>query len=182
MIGVEYKSDYNGRETSTFNSKAENRLLIVQGNRDANFDDFDLHDLWHERLKNVVSSKIINKPIDEGCAYLYGGSWGISWNDIFKTFTLKVANDKQKNWLEDYGKFANFGESKEKHLMAEYVINALIAQKIEKEKGVAGVIEFVSCGKYQKDNENYFKALEKLTGITKTNFNESVWAVINNEK
>lgn len=182
MIGVEYKSDYNSRETSTFNSKAGNRLLIVKGDKDAHFDEFDTHDLWHERLKNVVSSKIINKPIDEGCAYIYGGSWGISWKDIFKTFKLKVANDKQKNWLEEYGKFGNFGESKEKHLMAEYVINALIVQKIEKEKGVAGVLEFVSCGKYQKDNENYFKALEKLTGINKSNFNEKVWELINNEK
>ncbi len=182
MIGVEYKSDYNSRETSTFNSKAGNRLLIVKGDKDANFDEFDPHDLWHERLKNVVSPKTINKPIDEGCAYLYGGSWGISWKDIFKTFKLKVANDQQKNWLEGYGKFDNFGESKETHLMAEYVINALLVQKIEKEKGFSGVIEFVSCGKYQKDNENYFKALEKLTGINKSNFNEKIWALINLEK
>lgn len=182
MIGVEYKLDYNGREASVFNSKAGNRLLIVKGDKDANFDHFDMHDLWHERLRNVVSSSKINKPIDEGCAYLYGGSWGISWRDIFKTFQLKVANNKQTNWLEGYGKFENFGESKEKHLMAEYVINALIAQKIEKEKRMPGVIEFVSCGKYTKENDNYFQSLEKLTGITKANFNEKVWELITNEK
>ncbi|MEO8234314.1 MAG: hypothetical protein ABI549_02770 [Flavobacterium sp.] len=182
MIGVEYKLDYNGKAMSTFSSKSENRLLIVKGNNETKFDTFDLHDLWHERLKNVVSSKIINKPIDEGCAYLYGGSWGMSWNTIFKTFKLKVANDKQKNWLEVYGKMDNFGESKEKHLMAEYVINALIVQKIEKEKGFKSVLEFVSCGKYNKENENYFQSLEKLTGINKANFNEKVWELINKEK
>ena len=182
MIGVEYKLDYNGKATSTFSSKAGNRLLIVDGSNDTTFTTFDPHDVWHERLKNVVSSKIINKPIDEGCAYLYGGSWGISWKDIFKRFKEKVANDKQINWLELYGKFDNFGESKETHLMAEYVVNALIVQKIEKEKGMPTVIEFVSCGKYNKENENYFQALEKLTGINKSNFNEKVWELINNEK
>ncbi|WP_396145332.1 hypothetical protein [Flavobacterium sp.] len=182
IIGTEYKLDYNSRLTSTFSSKSDNRLLIVKGDNDTKFDNFDLHDLWHERLKNVVSSKIINKPVDEGCAYLYGGSWGISWKTIFKTFKEKVANDKQKNWLENYGKFDNFGETKETHLMAEYVINALIVQKIEKEKGFAGVLEFVSCGKYNKENDNYFQSLEKLTGITKTNFNEKVWELINAEK
>lgn len=182
MIGAEYKSDYNGRETSTFTSKSGNRSLIVRGDKDTHFDSFDPHDLWHERLRNAVSPEKINKPIDEGCAYLYGGSWGISWKDILKTFKAKVANDPQKNWLELYGKFDNFGESKETHLMAEYVINALIVQKIEKEKGFSGVVEFVSCGKYQKDNENYFQVLEKLTGISKRNFNEKVWELINREK
>ncbi len=182
IIGTEYKLDYNSRLTSTFSSKSGNRLLIVKGDNDTKFDDFDLHDLWHERLKNVVSSKTINKPVDEGCAYLYGGSWGISWKTIFKKFIEKVANDKQKNWLENYGKFDNFGETNETHLMAEYVINALIVQKIEKEKGFASVLEFVSCGKYNKENENYFQSLEKLTGITKSNFNEKVWELINDEK
>lgn len=181
MIGVEYKLDYNSRVSSTFSSKSGNRLLIVKGDNDPNFNKFDLHDLWHERLKNVVSSKLINKPVDEGCAYLYGGSWGISWKDIFKTFKLKVANDNQKNWLEMYGKFDNFGETRETHLMAEYVINALIVQKIEKEKGFQSVIEFVSCGKYNKENDKYFQALEKLSGINKTNFNQKVWELINNE-
>lgn len=182
IIGAEYKLDYNSRSTSTFTSKSGNRLLIVKGDNDTKFDNFDLHDLWHERLKNVVSSKSINKPVDEGCAYLYGGSWGISWKTIFKTFKEKVANDKQKNWLENYGKFDNFGETKETHLMAEYVINALIVQKIEKEKGFASVLEFVSCGKYNKENDNYFQSLEKLTGINKANFNEKVWQLINAEK
>jgi hypothetical protein len=182
IIGTEYKLDYNGRSTSTFSSKSGNRLLIVKGDDDTKFDKFDLHDLWHQRLKNVVSSKIINKPVDEGCAYIYGGSWGISWKTIFITFKEKVAIDKQKNWLENYGKFENFGETKENHLMAEYVINALIVQKIEKEKGFESVLEFVSCGKYNAENENYFQSLEKLTGITKSNFNEKVWELINNEK
>jgi hypothetical protein len=65
--------------------------------------------------------------------------------------------------------------------MAEYVINALIVQKIEKEKGFQSVIEFVSCGKYNKENDKYFQALEKLSGINKTNFNQKVWELINNE-
>lgn len=182
MIGVEYKLEYNSFDTNTTKAKSGNRLLIVDGSNDPTFTTFDPHDLWHERLKNVVSSKIINKPIDEGCAYLYGGSWGISWKDILKRFNEKVANDKQINWLELYGKLDNFGESKEKHLMAEHVINALIVQKIEKEKGMPNVIEFVSCGKYNKENENYFQALEKITGINKANFNEKVWELINNEK
>ena len=66
--------------------------------------------------------------------------------------------------------------------MVEYVLNALIVQKIEKEKGFEGVWEFLNCGPYEKTNENYFKTLEKLTGITKNSFNDKVWELINKEK
>lgn len=178
-IGVKYKLDYNGRNSSTFSANENNTLLIVSGTGNNDFSNYDPHDLWHDRLHNVLSTSIINKPVDEGCAYLYGGSWGISWSQILKTFKEKVSSNPKSDWLSLYEQFYNFGESREKHLIVGYVINALIVEKIEKEKGFPSVMEFLGCGKYEKTNENYFKVLEKLTGINKTNFNESVWKLIN---
>ena len=55
---------------------------------------------------------------------------------------------------------------------------ALLAKKIEQEKGFPAVLELLSCGKKQKDNENYFAALEHLTGISKATFNSNVWDLI----
>ena len=46
--------------------------------------------------------------------------------------------------------------------------NALIVQKLERTKGFAAVLELLTCGKYEKGGENYFKVLEKLTGINKS--------------
>jgi len=43
---------------------------------------------------------------------------------------------------------------------------------------LTAVKELLTCGKYEKGNEDYFKALEKLTGINRANFNEKVWALI----
>ncbi|MBF4487660.1 hypothetical protein [Flavobacterium sp. CSZ] len=182
MIGIDYKLAYNSSSASTLSSGISNKKLILLGSNSATFNNFDPHDLWHDRLSLVISRKKVNKPIDEGCAYLYGGSWGISWKDIFTKFRTKVSSNKNMNWLNNYGKFENFGESKATHLMPEYVLNALFIQKIEKEKGFEGVWEFLNCGPYEKTNENYFKALEKLIGISKTNFNAKVWELINNEK
>jgi len=178
-IGVKYKLDYNGRSSSTFSANENNTLLSVRGSGNTNFNSYDPHDLWHDRLHNAISTKNINKPVDEGCAYLYGGSWGITWNQILKTFKEKVSSNPKSDWFSLYEQFYNFGESKEKHLIVGYVINALIVEKIEKEKGFPAVMELLSCGKYEKTNENYFVVLEKLTGINKTNFNESVWKLIN---
>lgn len=181
-IGVKYKLDYNGRSSSTFSANENNTLLAVSGSGNYDFNSYDPHDLWHDRLHNVITTKIINKPVDEGCAYLYGGSWGITWNQILKMFKEKVSSNPKSDWLSLYEQFYNFGESKEKHLIVGYVINALLVEKIEKEKGFSAVMELLSCGRYEKTNENYFVVLEKLTGINKLNFNERVWALIKESK
>lgn len=182
LIGVDYKLDYNGYSQNTLNSNFENKKVIVLGSNSETFNNFDPHDLWHDRLSLVISRQKVNKPIDEGCAYLYGGSWGMSWKEIFNKFKTKVSSDKKMDWLSNYGKFDNFGNNQATHLMSEYVLNALFVKKIEAEKGFEGVWEFLNCGPYEKTNENYFKNLEKLTGISKTNFNEKVWELINKEK
>lgn len=181
ILGIGYKLDFNGRNSTTLSSVFGDKKLIVMGSKSGAFDEFDPHDLWHERLSNVISRRAVNKPIDEACAYIYGGSWGMSWKDIFTKFKTKVANNKEANWVELYEKNENFGESQAEHLLVGYVINGLIIQKLEKEKGFAAVWELLKCGKYEKGNENYFKALEKLTGITKQNYNEKVWELIQKE-
>jgi hypothetical protein len=181
LIGVEYKSDYNGQSENVFNSSFGNKQIIVLGNDNANFSHFDPHDLWHDRLSLVISRGLVNKPVDEGYAYLYGGSWGISWKEIFKEFKEQVVTGKTPNWAEIketpiYFKTKGYNNS------ADYIVNALLVQKIEKEKGFEGVWEFLNCGKYEKGNENYYKSLEKLTGITKANYNVKISELINKEK
>jgi hypothetical protein len=181
LVGVEYKSDYNGRSESVWNSSAGNRKVIVFGNNNATFSDFDAHDLWHDRLSLVIPRSQVNKPVDEGCAYLYGGSWGLAWNDIFKEFKAQIATNKSTNWT-DIKETPIYFKTKEFNNSADNIVNALLVKKIEKEKGFAGVWELLNCGKYQQGNENYYKALEKLTGITKANYNDKVWALIAAEK
>lgn len=182
LIGVEYKADYNGRTESVWSSSLGDRKLIVFGNNNANFNYFDPHDLWHDRMFMVVPREKYNKVFDEGCAHLYGGSWGLTWNEIWKMFTERVSSDKKKNWLEEFGKFQNFGDSPQKHLRPEYIISALIVKKVEKEQGFDKVLELITSGPYERNNIKYFETLEKVTGITKANFNEEVWKLINNEK
>jgi hypothetical protein len=181
LIGVDYKLAYNGYPANTLSSTIGDQKLIILGSNSANFNEFDSHDLWHDRLSLVISRQKVNKPVDEACAYLYGGSWGLSWQDILKKFMDEVAINKNTDWAELKEKPLNF-QTKGYDNSADYIVNALIVQKIEKEKGFDGVWEFLNCGPYEKGNENYYKSLEKLTGITKANYNGKVWELINNEK
>jgi len=179
IIGVDYRLDYNGKKNGIFSATSNNEQLIVIGKKDKNI---DYHDLWHDRLNLVKSRRLLNKPIDEACAYLYGGSWGLTWQEIYSVFKEKIANNKNADWKYYKENPTNFANTKREHLMVDYVINALIIQKIEKEQGFKAVWTLLDCGKFEKGNKNYYKALEKLTGITEENYNIKVWELINNYK
>ena len=86
-----------------------------------------------------------------------------------------------KDWLTTYNESKKFSVNQQYPLYTSYVINALIVQQIEKEKGFRAVVELLSCGKKEKDNENYFKALDKVTGISKINFNQYIQKLVDNE-
>ena len=181
LIGVDYKSDYNGRTESVWSSSFGDRKLVIAGNNNENFNNFDPHDLWHDRLGLVIARSKVNKPVDEGCAYLYGGSWGLSWKEIFKAFKEQVASNRTMNWIEIKETPVYF-KTKEFNNSADYIVNALLIQKIEKEKGFAGVWELLNVGPLEAGNEKCYQTLEKLTGITKANYNDKIWELINIEK
>jgi hypothetical protein len=176
VTGIDYKADYNGSTGDNLSSHTINESLIVAGGKVYQYS-FDVHDLWHERLRYVINSDIINRPVDEGCAYLYGGSWGVSWPDVLARFKQYAANNPNADWLKLYTESTKF-EDDERPMYIAYALNALIVQKIEKEKGFASVEELLGCGHREKGDDNYFKILEKITGITKTNFNAGMWKLI----
>lgn len=178
LVGVQYKIDYNGRTRSNWTSSDESRKLIVLGNGNSEFNNFDTHDLWHDRLSLKISRRAVNKPVDEACAYLYAGSWGYSWDEILQMFMENIASNKNSDWIEYKNKPHNFGESRAKHLMVDYVVTALIVEKLEKEQGFDAVWNLLMAGPVEKGHENYFNTLEKLSGVSKSEYNKWVWQLI----
>ncbi|HXB33016.1 MAG TPA: hypothetical protein VNV35_06330 [Puia sp.] len=176
-LGCDYKMDYNGISTGNLSAfEQQISLHVLGGNGPAQFDH---HDLWHDRLHAVVPVSTINRPIDEACAYLYGGSWGLSWEVVFRQFKTYMGDNR--DWLTAFAQNRNFAQPNQNHLYVSYVITALLVKKIEKEKGFPAVLQFLTCGKYQPDNENYFQALDKIGGINRSNFNSIVQELVDSE-
>jgi hypothetical protein len=176
LLGIDYKADYAGIKDNNLTANEGGTSLIING-WGAEQHRFDPHDLFHDRLRTVLSPDVINRPVDEGAAYLYGGSWGFTWQQIITKFNTYVSQNPNADWLTLYTDGTNFN-NEAKILKISYVINALIIQQLEKEKGFPAVMELLSCGKKEKGDDNYFKALERLTGITKANFTLKVGALI----
>jgi hypothetical protein len=180
ILGIDYKSDYNGLNSNSLTAHENGATLVISGDPEHPHG-FDAHDLWHERLRVAVSASTINRPVDEGCAYLYGGSWGYSWDEIKTRFKNYVAANPNADWMSLYTNSTPF-ETGEKPMFVAYMLDALIVQKVEKEKGFAPVLQLLTCGPRQKGDDNYFATLEKVTGITKADFNTEMWKLVRAEK
>lgn len=179
FVGVQYKSDYNGiLNGSLTNFSDEDKAIIIDGVDNARFDNFDPHDLFHERV-SIAIPEGKNHFMVCGAAYVYGGSWGISWTEIQKMFKSRMVYDKNTDWLKLYFDRYNFGESNREHLLVAQFINALIIQKTEKDKGFSAVRKLLSSGNMMKDRKNFFTILNDVTGINEGNFNENVSNLIN---
>lgn len=176
--GVDFKASCQGNRYGLFQTVFLNKIVAVSGGKEPYFDDFDVYDVWNERLSLVQPLDKVNKAVSEGCSYLYGGRWGFNWMDILKIFKENVASDKNINWKGVKEKPLNFWTSEEKPFYADYVVNALLAQKIEKEKGFASVMEWMS----NTSSDGYYQSLEKLTGISAANYNEKIAELIEQAK
>ena len=179
LIGLAYKSDYGGQAHDEFGASDAVRTVIVSGNIDtANFNQWDPHDTWHSRLHRVLSTRTINRPVDEGSAYLFGGSWQIyTWADILGMMTTYAGEHPDADWLGLYKDAANLAPPP-KIVKISYAINALIIQQLDKEGRWPAVIALLSCGPKEPGDANYFAALKTITGVDTTGFNAYVWGLV----
>lgn len=174
ISGIEYKLNYNGRKNISLSYNQKQTRFMVTTTFGEYFDFFDPHDLFHWRAVKAIPRDTYNHYMVCGCAYVYGGSWGISWDDIKTIFKTKMLDNTKNDWLKLYIERYNFGESQEKHLLVTQFLNALIIEKTQKEKGFSSVIKLLNSGSFRKNKEQFFDKLNKITGINEKNFNEKV--------
>lgn len=176
LLGVDFKLDYNGIQYNALSAYENGGTLMVNGRSSAK-QRFNAHDLWHERLHHVVRVDTINRPVDEGCAYLFGGSWEYTWPEVLAKFKKYAADHPNADWLNLYTTSAMFEDGSSPMYIC-YALNALIVQKINSEHGFAPVILLISCGRRKTGDENYFAELKLVTGIDKADFNAKMWELI----
>ncbi len=178
LMGIVYSELYNGK----------NWIMIDFSNKKHNFCFYpkhffeggiiDPHDTFHSRAYSVIPQEKRNRFMICGCAYIYCGSWLISWEDIQKRFKETVDYKNEKDWLKLYFERYNFGVNKERHLLVTQFVNALIIEKVEKEQGFSAVKKLLASGNMYKNRDEFFRILEEVTGINEQNFNKEVAKLI----
>jgi hypothetical protein len=174
LVGEDLRADYNGLGYDALSADYGDRTVVVCGfeNKDG-FNEVNFHDLWHDRLHRVVPVATINRPVDEGVAYLYGGSWSYSWPQVLKMVKDYAVSHPDADWLALYKNATDFVPAP-RNLRFSYAINALIVQRVEREKGFAAVMPLLSSGPKEAGDANYFAALRRVAGVEETGFNQYV--------
>ncbi len=77
LIGEDYRLEYNGRVCWNSLRTMGTGTVVVSGEPPVDgFNTWDTHDWWHARLHRVVSTKTINRPVDEGWPICMAGAGG----------------------------------------------------------------------------------------------------------
>ena len=132
VSGIDYKRAYNGITYNALSSFENGISLTVSGRRENEVGFADPHDLWHDKLHAVVPRESINRPVDEGCAYLYGG-YGMTWEKILGDFISYRDQHPGADWINLYKSNAVFPAGKYQIAIGN-ILNALIVAKLEKQK------------------------------------------------
>ena len=177
IAGILYKSDYNGLTWSGISFVTDEKIILLQTQRQSRQSIVDPHYLFHFRA-DISTPENNNYDMICAGANVYAGCWGMSWLEIKKLFKDKMIGNKQQDWLQLYFDKYNFGESKAKYIFVTTFINGLLIEKVEKEQGVEEVLKLFASGNINKDKKSFFQILKKITGIDEKNFNKSVERII----
>jgi len=179
LVGIDYMAKFGGFAYSDLSENYGLHEVIVCGNEwKDGFCTISMHDMWHDQLHRAVSTKIINRPVDEGMAYLYGGSWiTYSWKDILGLMKEYQAGHPGADWLALYKDGINVIPPP-KIIKISYIINALIVQRLEKDRGFAAALPLLCCGPKEPGDANYFAALRTVTGVDERGFNAYIEGLV----
>ncbi|MDR0606458.1 MAG: hypothetical protein LBG80_19455 [Bacteroidales bacterium] len=143
-----------------------------------NDEDFS-HDVLHIYAYHIRGA-IRNRAAEEGLAYFWGNAYHASnkgtipdQHELVPVLKQYLASYNDVNLLDLFDKspdvLAEYGYPKP--VSVKYIITGLICEALEKEKGVAGIIELIKCG---RTDDDFFESINKLMNINRSNFDAKV--------
>jgi hypothetical protein len=166
LLGYTYDPQRVGR-TRDGSFADGNEIFAIQHNEDFS------HDLIHYYVSKIRTSPR-NFTAEEGLAYYWGNAYYTDSNrkmidyptqlTALKTY-LQTHSDSSLLSLFDHN--AKPFPTLAPEVSARSILSARLFQLIEDTKGIPGVKAFIDCG---KGDDNYFKTLDSLTGINRSNF------------
>ncbi len=179
LVGVLYKSDYNSQdlEMACVSSDDNKEVWVQQESRIYNY---NTHDLWHNRLRQVIPRKEVHRRVDCYIATLYGGIWELTWDELVPIIDEKYFISDEVDWLQQRRDMTHFVTEQKRKVYTDDFVGALLVKKIEEEKGFDALWDLLKT-KRSKSDEEYFAALEKLTGITQQSYNREVTKLVQEE-
>ncbi len=161
LMGIDYDISRNG-EVRSGSFDIKNQLFIAGTNTDQY-----KHDLTHGYFSLKFADSLRNWTAEEGYNIYTTDYWGEPSENIFNYLRNFINQNPNTSLYEAFQKNIDLKYP----IPIKYPLSALLIRRVEREFGFEKVLELVSSG---ESDDNYFKILYKLIGLTKDNFDEII--------
>jgi hypothetical protein len=185
LIGIDYDATGVHQIRDGWGVISNQYIFSINNNEDFS------HDLFHYYSSQIHDRKNRNWIAEEGFAY----SWGNAYYTNIQTGEMTDQGElvaALMAYLEVYPNtdlYQLFNETFTidnsgilTHLAPDYkmsrLLSSLICDKVEKDRGMNGVHELISCGNSPDRFTAFLKATEDLIGINAANFNVKVLEIL----
>lgn len=170
LMGYEYDAESNGKTRSGYGVIA-NTIFSVMHNEDFS------HDLFHY-YSAKIRGNARNWYAEEGFAYCWGNAYWtkpngetITQDELITKLQQYVKVNPQTSLLKLFDEQPKVFEYLSEEIGLKKILASLICKEVEKKRGIDGVKELLKCG---SGADNFFKTVERLVGINRTNFDTEV--------
>ncbi len=177
LRGFEYAIKANGQYRDGYGVVAKTIFSVM------NNEDFS-HDMFHYYSGQINEHKNRNWITEEGVAYSWGNAYYTDRNGGMITHKRLVG--ELRNYLKQNPKtnlFDLFRQNRKifshiaPEISARSTIAGLIVNRVEREKGIEGVLKLINAGRQDK-LKSFLKRTEELIGLNQDNFNSKVEKLI----
>lgn len=178
LLGFEYDVSENGTTRNGYGVD-ENSIFSINHNEDFS------HDIFHYYSGQVNNSDKRNWITEEGIAYSWGNAYYtdskgemIEQDTLIQALKMYLLKNPTVSLLTLMEENAKIFPQLAPEVSARSTIASMLCDKVEKVKGIKGLMELNNCGRKPSSLANFLQALDKLLGINRANFEETVYPMI----
>lgn len=174
LRGYEYDLESNVKTREGYGPDA-NTIFSIMHNEDFS------HDLFHYYSAKLRTNKR-NGTAEEGVAYSWGNAYWTKQNgeiitkrELILSLKKYLQDNPNASLIDLFDKKPKIFNDLAKEVSVKSTLSSLICDAIEKQKGIEGIMELLNCG---SGDDNYFKCIDGLVKINRTNFDKEVMELV----
>jgi hypothetical protein len=176
LLGYEYELESNGKTRDGYGVDG-NTVFSTMNNEDFS------HDVFHYYTGKFRQQIPANGIVEEGIAYSWGNAYYTNKNngemieqkELVQILKKYLQNNPSVNLFELFIRNTKIYNNLANEISVKSTISSLICDEVERKKGIEGLRLLIKCG---KGSDSFFKAIDDLISLNKTNFNNELKRLI----